>query len=64
MVEERMVQWDEGGVKVDELKEEVEVEVKWMVVKWEVVKVLMVEMMVWMVEAEMEEVLGILVVSC
>ena len=54
-----MVQWDEGGVKVDELKEEVEVE--WMEVKWEVVEVLM---MVWMVEAGMEEVLVILVVSC
>ena len=39
MVEEKMVQWDEGGVKVGELKEEVE----WMVVKWEVVEVLMVE---------------------
>ena len=73
-----MVQWDEGGVKVDELKEEVEVEVEWMVVKWEVVEVLMVEMMVWMVEvmvwmvevmvwmveAGMEEVLEILAVSC
>ena len=61
-----MVQWDEGGVKVGEWKEEVEVvvEVEWMVVKWEVVEVLMVEMMVWMVEAGMEEVLGILAVSC
>ena len=39
-----MVQWDEIGVKVEEV--EVVVEVEWMVVKWEVVEVLMVEMMV------------------
>ena len=57
-----MRQWDEGGVKVDKLKEEVEVEL--MAVKREVVEVLMVEMMVWMVEAGMEEVLRILAVSC
>ena len=69
MVEEKIVQWDKGGVKVDELKEEVEVE--WMVVKWEVVEVLMVEKMVWMVEAMVwmveagrEDVLGIVTVSC
>ena len=32
MVEERMVQWDEIGVKVEEVKEEMEVEVELMVV--------------------------------
>ena len=66
MVEERMVQWDEIGVKVEEVKEEmkVEVEVEVMVVKLGVVVVLVVEVMVWMVEAGMEEVLGIIAVSC
>ena len=39
-------------------------EVEWMVVKWEVVEVLMVEMMILMVEAGREEVLGIVAVSC
>ena len=59
MVEEKMEQWDEGGVKVGELKEEVEVvvEVEWMVVKLGVV-------VVWMVEARREEVPGIVAVSC
>ena len=61
MVEERMVQWDEIGVKVEEVEEEMEVEV--MVMKLGVVVVLVVEVMVWMVEAGMEEVLRIVVVS-
>ena len=42
---------------MDELKEEVEVEVEWMVVRLGVV-------VVWMVEAKREEVLGIVAVSC
>ena len=39
MVEERMVQWDERAVKVEEVKEEMEVEVELMVVKLGVVVV-------------------------
>ena len=61
MVEERRVQWDEIGVKVEE---EMEVEVEVMVVKLGVVVVLVVEVMVWMVEAGIEEVLRIVAVSC
>ena len=64
MVEERMVQWAEIGVKGVEVKEEMEVEVELMVVKLGVVVVLMVEGMVLMVEAGREEVLGIVAVSC
>ena len=52
-----MVQWDERGVKVEEV-------VELMVVKLGVVVVLVVEVMVWMVEAGMEEVHGIVAVSC
>ena len=67
-------------MKVDELKDEVEVavemmvgeelevvevlEVEVMVVKLGVVVLLVVEVMVWMVEAGMEEMLGIVAVSC
>ena len=47
---------------MEEVKEEMEVEV--MVVKLGVVVVLVVEVMVWMVEAGMEVVLEILTVSC
>ena len=54
--------YKEVGVKVEEVVEEMEVEV--MVVKLGVVAVLMVEMMEWMVEAGMEEVLRIIAVSC
>ena len=58
-----MVQWDEGGVKVDELKEEMEVAVEMMVgEEWEVVEALEVEVMV--VEEGKEEVLEIVAVSC
>ena len=49
MVEERMVQWDEIGVKVEEVNEEVEE---------------MVVEVVLVVEAGKEEVLRIVVVSC
>ena len=59
-----MVQWDERGVKAEEVKEEKEVEVELMVVKLGVVVVLIVEVRVWMVEARMEEVLRIVAVSC
>ena len=75
-----MVQWDEGGVKVDELKEKGEVVVEMRVVEvWEVVEVLevevmvvklgvvvvqMVEVMVLTVEAGMEEVFRMIAVSC
>ena len=56
-------------MKVDELKEEVEVAVEMMVVEvWEVVEVLEVEVMVvevvQVVEAGKEEVLRIVAVSC
>ena len=56
-------------MKVDELKEEVEVAVKMRVGEgWEVVEVLEVEVMVvevvQVVEAGKEEVLGIVAVSC
>ena len=47
---------------MEEVKEEMEVEL--MVVKLGVVVVLMVEVMVLMVEAGREEVLGIVAVSC
>ena len=46
MVEEKIEQWDEVGVKVEEVVEEMEVEVEVMVVKMGVVMVLMVEVMV------------------
>ena len=59
MVEERMVQWDEIGVKVEEVKEEMEVEVELMVVVLmvEEIVVMVVVVMVQMVVEGMEEVL-------
>ena len=59
-----MVQWDEGGVKVEEVKEEMEVEVEVMVVRLGVVVVLVVEVMVLTGEVGREEVLRIVAVSC
>ena len=57
MVEEKIKQWDEVGVKVEDVVEGMEVEVEVMVVKMGVVVVLMVEVMVLMEVAVMEEVL-------
>ena len=69
MVEERMGQCDEIRVKVEVVKEMVEVAVKMRVVEvLEVVEVLKVEVMVvevvLVVEAGREEVLRIVAVSC